>query len=82
MDGSLSGCKSLSSTRDWIPRSDRDMGGIELSDGEEIELYVLLKPRETSLAAPLAGLLRRIERSLYQRMTIEEIEGLSGRFSG
>lgn len=56
------------------------MSGIELSDGEEIELYVLLKPGETSLTAPLISLLRRIERSLYQRMTIEEIERLSGRF--
>ncbi|HVP19768.1 MAG TPA: hypothetical protein VMU36_12290 [Spirochaetia bacterium] len=57
------------------------MSGLELSDSEEIELYVLLKPREAALQAALAGLLRRIERSLYQRMTIEEIERLSGRFS-
>jgi len=57
------------------------MGGLELSDNEEIELYVLLKPREAILSADLAGLLRRIERSLYQRMTIEELERLSSRFS-
>jgi len=57
------------------------MGGILLSDNEENELYVMLKPREADLPEPLKVLLRRVERSLYQRMTIEDIEGLSGRFS-
>ena len=56
------------------------MGGILLSDNEENELYVMLKPREADLPEPLKVLLRRVERSLYQRMTIEDIEGLSGRF--
>lgn len=58
------------------------MGGTYLSDSEENELYVLLKPRETGLPEPLRDLLRRVERSLYERLTIEEIEGLSQRFSG
>ncbi len=57
------------------------MSGLELSDAEEIELYVLLKPREPGLPGPLASLLRRIERSLYQRLTVEEIEGLAARFT-
>ena len=51
-----------------------------LSDSEESELYILLKPREATLAEPLRVLPRRIERSLYGRLTIEEIEGLSARF--
>ncbi|MGA2764331.1 MAG: hypothetical protein ABSG17_13300 [Spirochaetia bacterium] len=57
------------------------MRTIGLSDNEEVELYVLLKPRETQLVDPLRDLLRRVERSLYQRLTIEEIEGLSARFA-
>jgi len=57
------------------------MSGISLSDREEDELFVVLKPREIELAEPLADLLRRIERSLYQRLTIEEIERLSSRFA-
>ncbi len=57
------------------------MSGILLSDAEENELYVLLKPREAGLPRPLADLLRRVERSLYQRLTVEEIERMSARFS-
>ena len=56
------------------------MSAIALSDGESAELYVLLKPREGRLAAPLAGLLLRIEKSLYERLTIDEMERLCGRF--
>jgi hypothetical protein len=56
------------------------MAGILLSDSEENELYVLLKPREAGLAEALRELLRKVERSLYQRLTIEEIERLSARF--
>jgi hypothetical protein len=49
---------------------------------EQEELYVVLKPREKELAEPLGGLLRRIERALFQRMTIEELENLAARFAG
>lgn len=56
------------------------MSELILSGSEEIELYVLLKPREAALEEPLSGLLRRIEKSLFDRMTIEEIESLSARF--
>ena len=57
------------------------MGGILLSDNDETELYVLLKPREAGLPQTLRDLLRRVERSLYGRMTVEDIERLSARFS-
>jgi hypothetical protein len=57
------------------------MGTVFLSDSEEDELYVLLKPREAELAEALRDLLRRVERSLYARLTIEDIERLSARFS-
>ena len=52
-----------------------------LTDEEIEELYVLLKPREETLAEPLAVLLARLERSLYDRLTIEELERMRLRFS-
>jgi hypothetical protein len=52
-----------------------------LTDEEIEELYVLLKPREEKLTEPLAGLLARLERSLYDRLTIEELERMRLRFS-
>ena len=55
-------------------------GGVILSSDEERELYVILKPRESGLQAELGGLLRRIEKSLFSRLTIEEIENLAERF--
>jgi hypothetical protein len=56
------------------------MSSITLSDGEAAELYVMLKPREGALTAPLAELLLRIEKSLYERLTIDEMERLCRRF--
>jgi hypothetical protein len=53
---------------------------VVLSEKEVEELYVLLRPRETELDEALQGLLQRIEKSLFERLTIEEIEGLAARF--
>ncbi len=55
------------------------MTPVVLSPGEEEELYVALKHREGDLGEPLRGLLARIEKSLYGRLTIEEIERLGER---
>lgn len=55
-------------------------GAVILSSDEERELYVILKPRENALQGQLDGLLRRIEKSLFSRLTIEEIEKLAERF--
>ncbi|MCX7029235.1 MAG: hypothetical protein NTU62_03840 [Spirochaetes bacterium] len=57
------------------------MTALELTDAEIEELYVLLKPREESLAEPLAALLVRLERRLYDRLTIDELERMRLRFS-
>jgi hypothetical protein len=54
---------------------------IHLTEAEIEELYVLLKPREDDLPEPLQGLLARLERSLYDRLTIEELERIRLRFS-
>jgi hypothetical protein len=56
-------------------------GGVILSNDEEQELYVILKPRESGLESILDGVLRRIEKSLFSRLTIEEIEKLAERFA-
>jgi len=55
-------------------------GGVVLSSDEERELYIILKPRESALQGQLEGLLRRIEKSLFSRLTIEEMEKLAERF--
>ena len=52
---------------------------LELTDKEAEELFVILKPEEDRLVAELADLLDRIERSLYDRLTIEEMEHLTSR---
>jgi transcriptional regulator GlxA family with amidase domain len=57
------------------------MNGLALSDSEETELYVLLKPREGRLDPALVQVLRRLEKSLYEKLTIEEMERLGARFA-
>ena len=56
------------------------MSSAPLTREEETELYVLLNPREAELVGVLAGLLGRIEKSLFARLTIAEIESLMARF--
>jgi hypothetical protein len=56
------------------------MSGVVLSEEEEKELYVVLKPREGGLTGPLDELLRRVEQALFSRLTVGEIEQLSARF--
>lgn len=58
------------------------MSEVTLSPLEVQELYVLLKPRESSLLPPMSDLLRRIEKVLFDSLTIEEIEALLGRSVG
>jgi hypothetical protein len=55
---------------------------VVLDAREQEELYVILKPREKELLDPMGGLLRRIERALYERLTIEELEELGSRSAG
>jgi hypothetical protein len=52
------------------------VSGAPLSSGEEEEMYVFLKAREDELPGPLEGVLRRIERSLFERLTVAEMERL------
>ncbi len=52
------------------------MSGVRLTGAQEEELYVLLKAREELLSGDLRELLRAIEGSLFQRLTVEEMERL------
>lgn len=56
------------------------MSGVLLTARDEEELYVLLKPRENIQQGTLDDLLQRIEKALFDRLTIEEIEKLAARF--
>ena len=49
----------------------------ELKPSEIIELYRVLKQSEGDIGARLVGLVDRIERSLYERLSIEELESIS-----
>ena len=53
------------------------MSDVRLMPVEEEALYVVLKAREDRLADPLRGLLRRLEQTLFQRLTIEQLERLA-----
>jgi hypothetical protein len=57
------------------------MSGVELSTEEIEELYALLKWREADLTRRLSGLLCRLEKSLYGRLTVGELEELAKRFA-
>lgn len=57
------------------------MKPFSLSEAEIEELYILLKPREESLADALSALLARMESTLYDRLTIDQLERLRLRFS-
>jgi hypothetical protein len=52
---------------------------VVLDAREQEELYIILKPLEKNLVDPLGGTLRRIERALFQRLTIEQMEELARR---
>jgi hypothetical protein len=54
---------------------------VVLNARELEELYVILKSREKNLVDPLGETLRRIERALFQHLTIEEMEKLVHRIS-
>ena len=56
------------------------MSGVLLTEEDEKELYVILKPMEGGLTEALDSLLRRVEHSLFGRLTVEEIENLASRF--
>ena len=58
------------------------MNQVILDPQEQEELYVVLKPRESALPHVLSSLLRKIEKELFQRLTIEEMEKLAARFQG
>jgi hypothetical protein len=57
------------------------LSGVSLSEEEQEQLYVLLKPLEARLDSQLAAVLGRIEKSLFARLTVGELEALASRFA-
>lgn len=49
---------------------------ILLSEKELLGIYMLLKAQESGLDITMSKLLNRIEKYLYQSLTIEELENL------
>ena len=54
------------------------MSGAVPTPQEEEALYALLTAREAALQPVLIRYLTRLEKSLYARLTVEEIEKLKG----
>ena len=52
------------------------MTGVILSDQEQEEIYVLLKPRETALSDPLEEVLRRKQEEHERREALRILEKL------
>ena len=50
---------------------------ISLSEREAVALYKYLKSQEISLEDDLLAVLSRIEKKLYERLSIEEMEQLA-----
>lgn len=61
--------------------SDAPGDQVELTETEEVELYVLLRRCDRGLPASLETVRSRLERILYQRMSIAEMEELESRIS-
>jgi len=59
---------------------EREPVSVVLDAREQEALYVVLKPREGRLPSPLRAVLRRVEQALFDRLTIEELEGLAARY--
>ena len=51
---------------------------MKLEDRELHHIYALLKQQEERLSLPLLGLLGKIEKELYQQLSIMELEEIAG----
>jgi len=54
------------------------MSAVSAGWEEEEALYALLKPQEAHLPSVLRRFLNRLEKNLYLRLTVEQIEKLAG----
>jgi len=61
--------------------SDEPVDRVELTETEEVELYVLLRRYDRELTKSLENVRSRLERYLYQRMSIAEMEELESRIA-
>ncbi|MFO8043995.1 MAG: hypothetical protein R6U25_12400 [Alkalispirochaeta sp.] len=61
--------------------SDESIDRVELTELEEADLYVMLRRHDRELTERLESVRDRLERYLYQRMSIAEMEALEARIA-
>jgi hypothetical protein len=61
--------------------SEESIDRVELTELEEADLYVMLRRHDRELTARLENVRDRLERYLYQRMSIAEMEALEARIA-
>tara|TARA_B100000614_G_scaffold225702_1_gene215571 strand:+ start:988 stop:1182 length:195 start_codon:yes stop_codon:yes gene_type:complete len=62
--------------------SEEDVQVLRLSQAEEMELYIMLRRHEPRLPEELEAVRDRLERLLYERMSIADMEMLEARVRG
>lgn len=62
-------------------KSDEAIDRVELTEVEEADLYVMLRRHDRELTERLESVRDRLERYLYQRMSIAEMEELESRIA-
>ena len=62
--------------------SEEDVQVLRLSQAEEMELYIMLRRHESRLPEELEAVRDRLERLLYERMSIADMEMLEARVRG
>ena len=61
--------------------SDEPSDRVELTELEEVDLYIFLRRHDRELTDSLESVRSRLERYLYQRMSIAEMEELESRIA-
>ncbi len=61
--------------------SEESIDRVELTELEEADLYVMLRRHDRELTERLESVRDRLERYLYQRMSIAEMEALEARIA-
>lgn len=53
-----------------------DSRPLSLTDREVVALYIMLKPKEMSLDSTMISLLERLESTMFESLSIEQVESI------